>query len=120
MTTHNAPLATVNVNIVDSQGNSISVSAGWDGQEFLTITGVNLSCGETYHYEYIQGLINDGALGVDQETNINPSISFSTVACPNNDPVLLSSNGNSSPYDGEALLQQTLSPHYLAMLMETQ
>ena len=97
METHNNPVSNVTVNIVDSQGNTIVGNAGWDGNDMLTMTGVTLVCGETYHYEYIQGLINDGSLGVDAETNSSPSITFSTVACPNNDPVLLSSNGNSSP-----------------------
>jgi hypothetical protein len=101
METHNNPAANVTVNIVDSLGNTITGNAGWDGNDMLTMTGVTLNCGETYHYEYIQGLVNDGNLGVNAETNSSPSISFTTVACPNNPPVLLATTGNSSPYDGE-------------------
>ena len=100
------------------------VSSGTSFSTDTITASVTLECGTSYYWDIDAGSISDGNGGSSAVANnsSNPKIRFSTSACPNNDPVLLSSNGNSSPYDGEAmfLLQQTLSPHYLVMLMETQ
>ena len=99
-------LNSLGVNIMDLKRSSdnfkVSSNPSFNSSNNTLTLDVSLACEQTYYFQLGSNKIIDGNGGgvAAADATSNPKIVFTTEACPNTSPVLLSGNGD-FPYDGE-------------------